>query len=147
MRQYARGETGVGRNGWRIAAGIGLIAVALGGYALTHHAATDGDVARGNPRRDSAASPSVVAPPTQVASAPSAVRRNPVVAGRRHDSVLTTATPPADVVADAGLGFSGGVSDLADSDVQELLDHLGDIESVPDADVSTPLDLGAEGVR
>ena len=147
-----RMRNGVGGGAWRIAAGIALLAAAAVGYQVARQPGSNSVVARRAPTAAdstaaSTAAPPVTAPATQVARAPSAVESAGRTMARHRDSVLVGPSRPQTQVADAGLGFAGGVSDLADKDVQELLDQLGDIESVPDADVSASLDLSGEGVR
>lgn len=67
----------------------------------------------------------------------------------RGRPALPAAPTHAAIALQSGLMLDGGVSDLPDSDVEELLQSLDSLHAVPDADpspVNYQLGLGAEGV-
>ena len=112
------------RVAWRIAAAFVVAALGLTTWMLSHRSTSEPPVIVAN------------VPPQHSDSVPPAPQ---VVAARpptpRHPSPVTK--PPAAVperLASRGLVMDGGVTDLSDGDMRQLLQSLDSLTAIPDAD-------------
>lgn len=117
-------------HGWRIAAGIGLVAAGVGGYALSRG---------GAPSLQRATESAAVSVASAPSPAPAAKAGAPMSAPATPSSVSGFSSA-ADAAAGVGSQTPGGlilegpVSDLSESDMQALLQTVGDLEAMPDLD-------------
>ena len=120
---------------WRIAAAFAALAVGIAGWTIALRRPARPTVAVVAPVRAHDTAPAA-APPTAVAAATPSVRQ-PRTAAPDAGTRTVAAAPRR------GLVMDGGVGDLPDSDVQELLQSLDSLRAIPDAD-PTPVsyDIG-----
>lgn len=132
----ARRTTGIGVHlGWRIAAGIALVAAGAGGYALTR----GGVALRESPMEQA----------TAAASGSSASGAAPAAGANRNAAKAAAPTPAAPMMAsdmagaadsEAGvtappagtLILGDALNELSESDMQALLQSVDDLEAMPD---------------
>jgi hypothetical protein len=132
----ARRTTGIGVHlGWRIAAGIALVAAGAGGYALTR----GGVALRESPMEQA----------TAAASGSSASGAAPAAGANRNAAKAAAPTPAAPMMAsdmagaadsEAGvtappagtLILGDALNELSESDMQVLLQSVDDLEAMPD---------------
>lgn len=117
-------------HGWRIAAGIALFAAGVGGYALSRG---------GTPSPQRTTESAAVSVASAPSPAPAAKAGAPMSAPATPSSVSGFSSA-ADAAAGVGSQTPGGlilegpVSDLSESDMQALLQTVGDLEAMPDLD-------------
>lgn len=119
-----RGAAGKRWADWRVAAALTTITVGALSLAVSQRSSTRVD--------DSRPDISITAPP--ITPAPERVAAGPRPAPRRADSIGThTARPSsaANAPGKAQLSFGGGMSDLDDASIQQLLGVLDEIDHAP----------------
>jgi len=130
---------------WRAAAAIAAVAVGLGSYALARSGRTSDTATRVAVLANSTEAPVVQSPTREAAPAavaPAPIRASTTVAQGMPPASAKVSAPAAQITPD------GGVSDLSNADLEQLLQTLDTLTAVPDANpaqVAPELDPGDAG--